>query len=565
MGADFYSGDDNGNGARGLTAQVEFAETGGAGAVGAEITDAEKALNQLAEVFLQQPNSPEMPVSSGEDSQSNSVSEAPELNLEARYRALVEQIPAVVFMAYLDKGIGEAYVSPQIEAALGFSQSEWLEDPVRWYRQVHPDDKARWSVEAAEMFLSGKPLRSAYRVLARDGRVLWFQCEAKMIRKPDGRPWFIHGVGFDITDLKMTEDALEEERSVLSAILDTVGALVAVLNPDGRIVRFNRLWEATTGYSAEQMKGKAIWDLFPLAEDAEDFHETFLQAKAGEEARESETLCITPQGDSRSIAWAFTVLKGRGGATTQIVATGVDVTERRKMEQTVLEVSAREQRRIGQDLHDGLGQHLTGIAFLSKVMAQQLAERSYVEAREAEKIVRLVNQAIEKTRELAQGLLPVVSEGHGLMSALQRRADEVQDVCDVDCWFRCETPVLIDDVSVATHLYHIAQEAVNNALKHGKPRMISIQLSAEENAGTLIVDDNGTGFQGAPAKHSGLGLGIMSHRASMIGGSLDVRRTEPRGTRVTCTFPVRNVAAKEAGDADTRTAEPNATKQNFSH
>ena len=134
--------------------------------------------------------------------------------LEARYRALVEQIPAVVFMAYLDRGIGEAYVSPQIEATLGFSQAEWLEDPVRWYSQIHPDDKERWSVEAAEMFLTGEPLRSAYRVLARDGRVVWFHCEAKMVRREDGRPWFIHGVGFDITDLKRAEAALQEERNV---------------------------------------------------------------------------------------------------------------------------------------------------------------------------------------------------------------------------------------------------------------------------------------------------------------------------------------------------------------
>ncbi len=117
------------------------------------------------------------------------------------------KFPAVVFMAYLDRGIGEAYVSPQIEAALGFSQEEWLEDPVRWYSHIHPDDKQRWSTEAAEMFLTGNPLRSAYRVLARDGRVIWFHCEAKMIRKEDGEPWFIHGVGFDITDLKRTEEA----------------------------------------------------------------------------------------------------------------------------------------------------------------------------------------------------------------------------------------------------------------------------------------------------------------------------------------------------------------------
>ena len=177
-------------------------------------------------------------------------------SVDARYRALVEQIPAVVFMAYLDKGIGEAYVSPQIEAALGFSQHEWLEDPVRWYEQIYPDDKQRWSTEAAEMFLSGKPLKSAYRVLARDGRVLWFHCEAEMIRKDDGRPWFIHGVGVDITEQKQAEEALQEERNVLSAILDIVGALIVVLDPQGRIVRFNRACEQTTGYSFEEVQRK---------------------------------------------------------------------------------------------------------------------------------------------------------------------------------------------------------------------------------------------------------------------------------------------------------------------
>ena len=102
-------------------------------------------------------------------------------------------------MVYLDRGVGEAYVSPQIETMLGFSREEWLEDPVRWYERIHPDDKRRWSAEAAEMFLSGRPLRSVYRVIARDGHVVSFHCDASMVRRPDGRPWFIHGVGFDIT------------------------------------------------------------------------------------------------------------------------------------------------------------------------------------------------------------------------------------------------------------------------------------------------------------------------------------------------------------------------------
>src|SRR6202020_2801034 len=136
--------------------------------------------------------------------------------LEARYRVLLDQIPAIVFMAYLDQGIGEAYVSPQIEASLGFSQREWLEDPILWYQQIHPDDKDRWSTEAAEMFLSGKPLRSAYRVVARNGSVILFHCDAKMIRRADGRPWFIQGVAFDISDLKRTEEELQKERNFVS-------------------------------------------------------------------------------------------------------------------------------------------------------------------------------------------------------------------------------------------------------------------------------------------------------------------------------------------------------------
>ena len=166
------------------------------------LASAEAALNELASVFF--------PHSSGV---SRPHEEPP--NLQARYQTLIEQIPAVVFMAALDEGIGEAYVSPQIEAMLGFTQEEWLQDPVRWYRQLHPQDKVRWSIEASQLFLSGQPLRSVYRVNARDGRTVWFHCEAKMVRRPDGRPWFIHGVGFDVTELKQAEESLKNAHDEL--------------------------------------------------------------------------------------------------------------------------------------------------------------------------------------------------------------------------------------------------------------------------------------------------------------------------------------------------------------
>ncbi|HEV7397418.1 MAG TPA: ATP-binding protein [Pyrinomonadaceae bacterium] len=159
----------------------------------------------------------------------------PELNLEARYRTLVEQIPAVVFMAYLDRGIGEAYVSPHIEALLGFTQEEWLNDPVRWFKQIHPDDKERWSIEAAGIFLSNEPLRSAYRVIARDGSVVWFHCEAKMVHHADGRPWFIHGTAIDVTDLKEKEAELRSARDELEVRVQERTAELALANRELQI------------------------------------------------------------------------------------------------------------------------------------------------------------------------------------------------------------------------------------------------------------------------------------------------------------------------------------------
>jgi PAS domain S-box-containing protein len=178
-----------------------------------DLVNAEATLNILAGVF-----SPHDPAGlhslPGQSESDNPFSE------ELKYRSLVDRLPAVVFMASLEGGIGDAYVSPQIEATLGFSQGEWLQDPIRWYQQIHPDDKERWSVEAAEMLLSGTPLKSVYRVLSRDGRVVWFQCEASMLRRQDGRPWAIQGVGFDITNLKESEQSLYQKNAQLELLRD---------------------------------------------------------------------------------------------------------------------------------------------------------------------------------------------------------------------------------------------------------------------------------------------------------------------------------------------------------
>ncbi len=512
----------------------EAVATGHGGTEELSPAQAEDLLIDLAATFLS--GSPGTPASS-DSGTPDGFEEAPDVN--AVYRALVEQIPAVVFMAHLDRGVGEAYVSPQIEATLGFSQEEWLEDPIRWYQQIHPDDKQRWSVEAAQMFLNGTSLRSAYRVMTRDGRVVWFHCEAKMIRRKDGRPWFIHGIAFDITELKQAEQALQEERNVVSAILHTVGALVVVLDAQGKIRRFNRACELVSGYSFAEMEGKYLWELCVTAEDTERLRAVVDEWLRGTSTKDHENELAAREGSRHIIAWSSTILPADHGGPASLIVTGVDITERKRLEQAIHEISAEEQRRIGQDLHDGLGQHLTGIAFMSKVQEQKLADKGLPEAADAARIVRLVNEAIYRTRELAHGLVPVFSDAQGLMSALRRWIAEVEDLFRISCRFDCDRPVLIHDTDMATHLYRIAQEAVNNAIKHGDAKNIVVSLSTESARGKLSIEDDGPGIAEIPANNPGMGMQIMNYRAKMIGGSLHVQKAGSRGTSVICQFPLK--------------------------
>ncbi len=229
------------------------------------------------------------------------------------------------------------------------------------------------------------------------------------------------------------------------------------------------------------------------------------------------------------------------GRPTQFMAIRTDLTvrkreeeERRKLEQEILEISDRERRRIGEDLHDGLGQHLVGLELMIQAMEPQLPARARVET---VKLAAYVREAIRQTRLLARGLSPVEMESHGLMSALQQLATDVSGLFRVECLFRRSAPVLVFENAVATHLFRIAQEAVSNAVRHGAARRIEIELAGGDGPITLHIRDNGTGGLAAWKPGPGMGLRIMRHRAAMMGGTLQVESRAGGGVCVICTVP----------------------------
>lgn len=221
-----------------------------------------------------------------------------------------------------------------------------------------------------------------------------------------------------------------------------------------------------------------------------------------------------------------------------------EVQERQRLERAMLDVSAREQRRIGQDLHDDLGQRLTGIALMSKYLEDSLAQEHRPQTAEARKIVALISEAIQRTRELAHGMAPVLTADDGLCIALGRTADEISRLGKLDCRFDCDPPVLITSQEVAYHLYYIAQEALNNALRHGNPTEISIHLSSNTSSGTLAIRDNGIGFDPDQVLE-GFGRYTMENRARIIGGTLETISRKGDGTTVTCIFPLPSASTAQ--------------------
>jgi signal transduction histidine kinase len=219
-----------------------------------------------------------------------------------------------------------------------------------------------------------------------------------------------------------------------------------------------------------------------------------------------------------------------------VYATARDVTDRKRLEREVLDIGDQEKERLGRELHDGLCQNLAGIAALSAALSRKLAAGSEPAAVEAAEITRLLNETIGQVRDLARGLNPVGLEQLGIAAALEALASNVQGLFQVSCKFQCDGPFLSLGNKIETHLYRIAQEAVNNAITHGRGKRIDISLGFGDEEGLLIIRDDGIGIPQKIPKGKGPGLHTMDYRCRLIGASVQVQRRARRGKVVTCTF-----------------------------
>ena len=430
--------------------------------------------------------------------------------------------------------------NPSAERIFGYTREEMVGENVRIL--MPPPHAAAHDGYMRSYQATGKAkiIGKSREVVGRrkDGTLFPLYLAVSELKRPPGLRYT--GIVRDLTQQKATEEALEAERSFISAVVDTAGALVVVLDPEGRIVRFNRACETTTGYSAAEVLGKPLWDLFLRPKDIPAVRTIFGQLRSGDFPSQYQNIWLTRGGEERHITWANTALVEADGTVTHVVGTGVDITEQKHAEEALVSVSEGVRKLVGQELHDALGQQLTGVSLLAKTLEKKLADVDSELTADARELTLLARGAVTEARRLAQGLYPTELERHGLTASLAELADYINRLGQTDCQFLDRSEGKEIDRNAELHLYRIAQEATNNAVKHGLAQNIQLELHPVDGGLELVVSDDGRGFEYELVKEKGLGLAIQKYRARIIGAEFELNSAPGRGTTVRCRPPEKS-------------------------
>ena len=454
---------------------------------------------------------------------------------EERFRRIFTDGP--LGMGVIDEDLRLMNVNATLCSMIGYSEAELLGRTIPDF--LHPDDLGRATPLTEQLFQGVIPsFTIEQRFLKKNGETIWGRMTASTICDTEGTVLYGLGMIEDITERKRAEEALRASQTNLAeaqriAHLGSWGWHIADNTLDGsdEFYRIFDLDPETTPIPFEHF----LDHIYP---DDRAYVKEQLEAAVNErKARPPiEYRVVRPDGTIRTVRSEGVLSFNRDRVPVRMFGTTQDITERKRLEREILEISNREQRRIGQDLHDELGQLLTGICFRVVELENDLRKMNHAETDDAAEIGEMVEEAIKQTRALARGLNPVSMEAGGLKTALATLTRSIEQIYEIPCTLTNPTPLLIDDNETATHLYRIAQEALNNAIKHGKASRLDVSLTQTDATITLTVRDNGIGIPNLDDQGEGMGLRNMRYRASMIHGSFDVQRGEDGGTVVSCQF-----------------------------
>ena len=477
---------------------------------------------------------------------------------DSRFRLLVENIGDVLWFKELNP-TRFTYISPAFERIWGHSVAELQKQPELWEQCIHPEDRHAVRKALGQWFNGEKAdYEARYRVIGRKGEVRWLADRGIILGRKNGKPYQIGGIARDVTE----REAAEATRKRLAAVVENSDDAIITLDLEGVIQTWNAGAERIFQYKAKEAVGKSVAFLRPPeAQDDEVVFRRLIQN--GRRIEHYETHRRRKDGRVIDISLSISPLIDSTGRITGLSKISRNITEKKQAEQTIrqlnaeleqrvqertaelreqmsarlrleeeiLHISEREQRRIGQDLHDDLGQQLAGTWMMADVLQRTLEDQNSPYHAEAKKLGTLLQKALAHTRALARGLHPVAPEQGGFARALQTLAKHSGELFGIHCRFEIRNLPTIDDDTTGTHLYRIAQEAVSNAVKHGRAKKILIRLSSSG----LSITDDGSGLL-QPASSDGMGLRIMHYRAGMLGGKLSIRNRKSKGVVVNFTF-----------------------------
>jgi PAS domain S-box-containing protein len=410
-----------------------------------------------------------------------------------------------------------------------------------WLRLIHPDDLQRFITTIEARRRQGKNYEISYRVRHQDGRWRHVRQSATYTLGHDGNPIRAYGVIEDVTEAQEQREQLQLQ----AAIIERMSEGVMLVADDATILFANPALEKLFGYGRGGLTGQNAQVLsFRSSANFQGLLRTVLEGTQNERSSIIDLEGRHCNGSLCPVQGYFSSMML--GQKRCIVAVLTDIAERKQLERELMQVATRVQQRIGGDLHDDLGQQLTGIAMMLQGLGQRVATAGAPPLSAAvDEIVKLVNSAIRSTRSLARGLSPVRPSPDGLMEGLEELVNQVFDRYRIRVRMELNLPPTTPlDENTATNLYRIAQEGVLNAARHAEASQILLQLRVAGADVELLVIDDGKGFDPLQHARDGMGLRIMRYRAQLIGGYLSVESRPGTGTTLRCRCPVN--LSKEA-------------------